>query len=196
VPLGAILYPELKAKAAELIFLACQRSHEGQARIKAILDAYNPRGSTRFVAFNTTKSVWTTRPDKSHVSHVVLDSDWEAELARVLEDHPKVVAYAKNQGMQFEVPYRDGSVARRYVPDFIVRLDTGADEPLNLILEIKGYRGVDAQLKAETMKTLWVPGVNALATQGRWAFEEFRDIYAAEDQFNALVDSLVVSVAA
>ena len=43
---------------------------------------------------------------KSHVSHVVLDSEWEAELARVLEAQSHVVSYAKNQGMQFEVPYR------------------------------------------------------------------------------------------
>lgn len=190
VPIGAVLYPELKARAAELIFLACQRALQGEARIKAILDAYNPRGSTRFVAFNTTKSVWTTDPEKSHVSHVVLDSDWEAELARVLESHDRVIAYAKNQGMQFEVPYRDGSVARRYVPDFIVRLDVGAQEPLNLILETKGYRGLDAQLKAETMKTLWVPGVNALGTQGRWAFAEFTDAFGIDDAFSALVRTL------
>lgn len=190
VPLGSIMYPALEAQAAELIFMACQRANEGEARVKAILDSYNPRGSTRFVAFNTTKSVWTTRPDKSHVSHVVMDSEWEGELARVLEDHPKVVAYVKNQGLQFEVPYRDGAVARRYVPDFIVRLDDGGDEPLNLILETKGYRGVDAQLKAETMKTLWVPGVNALGAHGRWAFAEFTEPYGMEEAFAALVESM------
>lgn len=189
VPIGAIRYPELEGKAAELIFLACQRGVQGKKRIKAILDAYNPRGSTRFVNFNTTKGVWTTEPDRSHVSHVVLDSDWEAELARVLERHPRVIAYVKNQGMQFEVPYRDGAVPRRYVPDFIVRIDDGGDEPLNLILETKGYRGIDAQLKAETMKALWVPGVNALGTQGQWAFDEFTEPYGMDAAFDALVQT-------
>ena len=29
VPLGSIMYPALEAQAAELIFMACQRSHEG-----------------------------------------------------------------------------------------------------------------------------------------------------------------------
>jgi type III restriction enzyme len=62
---------------------------------------------------------------------VVLDSDWEAELARVLESHPKVRAYVKNQGMQFEVPYRDGAVPRKYVTDFIVQVDDSHDDPLN-----------------------------------------------------------------
>jgi type III restriction enzyme len=36
----------------------------------------------------------------------VLDSDWEAEFCRVVESHPKVRAYVKNQGLGFEVPYR------------------------------------------------------------------------------------------
>ena len=195
VPIGAIRYPELADKAAELIFAACQRGQQGEKRIKAILDAYNPSGSTRFVAFNTTKDVWTTAVDKSHVSHVVMDSDWEGELARVLERHPSVLTYVKNQGMQFEVPYRDGAVPRRYVPDFIVRLDAGRDEPLNLILETKGYRGVDAQFKAHTMQEFWVPGVNNLGGYGRWAFAEFTDVFAIQEGFDALVRTLAAEPA-
>lgn len=36
------------------------------------------------------------------------------------------------------------------------------------MVEIKGDRGLDAQEKASTMKTYWVPGVNYLGTHGRW----------------------------
>lgn len=122
----------------------------------------------------------------------MLDSDWEAELARVLESHPAVIAYAKNQGMQFEVPYRDGGVPRKYVPDFVVRIATGDGAPLNLVLETKGWRGGDAQVKAETMRTLWVPGVNNLGSFGRWAFAEFTDVFEIEAAFGRLMDSLVV----
>ena len=188
-PLGAILYPELIAKAAELIFLACQRGAVGDKKIVAILDAYNPSGSTRHVSFITTKGVYATT--KSHVSHVVLDSGWEGELAMALERHPQVICYVKNQGMQFEVPYRDGAVPRKYVPDFIARLDDGQEDPLNLILEVKGIRRVDAQFKAETMKEMWVPGVNNLGAYGRWAFAEFSDPFAIQNEFDALVESLV-----
>jgi type III restriction enzyme len=177
-------------KAAERIYLACQRHEEGQKRIKAILDAYNPKGSTRHVNFNTSKNTWKTAPNKCHVNYVVLDSDWEAELARVLERHPKVRAYVKNQGMQFEIPYRDGAVPRKYVPDFIVQVDDGRDDPFNLILETKGYRGGDAQLKAETMRTLWVPGVNNLGTFGRWAFEEFTDVFEIEAALGRLIGKM------
>jgi type III restriction enzyme len=121
----------------------------------------------------------------------VLDSEWEAELARVLEKHPRVLSYAKNQGMQFEIPYRMGRTVRLYIPDFLVRVDVGGGEPVNLVLETKGYRGLDAQLKADTMRTLWVPGVNGLGKSGRWAFAEFREVYAIQQEFGALIEDMM-----
>lgn len=77
---------------------------------------------------------------------------------------------------------------RRYWPDYIVRVDDA--EPLNLVVEIKGFRKTDAKLKAETMRTLWVPGVNNLGRFGRWAFAEFTDVYEIEAAFARLVDTV------
>jgi type III restriction enzyme len=84
-----------------------------------------------------------------------------------------------------------GSTPKKYVPDFIVKVDDGHDDLLNLILEVKGYRKGDAQLKAETMRTLWVPGVNNLGTYGRWAFEEFTAVFEIQDAFAKLVDGVI-----
>jgi len=151
---------------------------------------YNPRGSSRHVNFTTSKPVRMSDPRKSQVNAVVCESTWEGELARVIERNLHVLAYVKNQGLNFEVPYRDGATPRRYLPDFIVRIDDGGDEPLNLILETKGYRGADAQLKAETMKTLWVPGVNNLGSQGRWGFVEFNDPFDIQATFDKLVEGV------
>ena len=39
-------------------------------------------------------------------------------------------------------------------------IGVGDDDLLNLIVEIKGYRGEDAKDKKTTMDTYWVPGVN------------------------------------
>jgi len=193
VPLASVTYLELMDQAIERIYLACQRHEHGNKRIKAVLDAYNPKGSTRFVSFTTSKAdLWKTAEDKSHVNYVVCDSSWEAELARVVERHPRVLTYVKNQGLQFEVPYRNGAVPRKYLPDFIVQVDVGEMEPVNLVLETKGYRGADAQLKAETMRTLWVPGVNNLGQFGQWAFEEFTDVFEIEAAFGRLIDNLIV----
>ena len=81
--------------------------------------------------------------------------------------------------------------ARTYIPDFIVLVDDGRGEndPLHLIVEIKGYRREDAKVKKATMETYWVPGVNALGTFGRWSFAEFTDVYEFESEFCALVSS-------
>ena len=115
---------------------------------------------------------WQTEPTKCHINWVVLDSDWEAELCRVAESHPRVKAYVKNHNLGLEVPYRYGSETRRYLPDFIVLTDDGhGDEDLlHLVVEIKGYGREDAKEKKATMDTYRVPAVNTLRTLGRWAF--------------------------
>ena len=117
------------------------------------------------VGFTTSrKSLWKTDARRCHINWVVSDSDWESQFCLVAEEHPRVRAYVKNHGLSLEVPYRMGSEARTYIPDFIVRVDDGrgADDPLHLIVEIKGYRGEDAKDKKATMDTYWVPGVNVL----------------------------------
>ena len=76
-----------------------------------------------------------------------------------------------------------GSEPRRYLPDFIVRVDDGQPDPLNLVVEIKGYRGEDAKEKANTMRAYWVPGVNNLGKFGRWAFAEFTAVFEIEAEF-------------
>jgi type III restriction enzyme len=67
------------------------------------------------------------------------------------------------------VPYRFQAEMRKYRPDFIVRIDDGHgdDDLLNLVVEIKGYRGEDAKEKKSTMDNYWVPGVNRLGSHGR-----------------------------
>jgi type III restriction enzyme len=191
VPIGAILYQDQLARAAEKIDIACTRG--GGGRIVAVLDPYNPSGSTRHVNFITSKPVWKTgaQPPKCHVSHVVLDSSWEEALALALEGHNRVLAYAKNQALGFDIPYLDGGVTRRYVPDFLVRLDDGREDPLNLVLEVKGQRDEGDKAKAQTARDLWVPGVNALGGYGRWHYAEFRDWSVMAEDFTALVERLI-----
>ena len=188
-----VTYLEMADRAAQMIYTACQPADPTPAEILAVLDPYTPQGSSRFVNFSTSKALYTTSAERCHVNHVVLDSDWEGEFARVVEAHPRVLCYVKNQGMQFEVPYRDAMAQRRYWPDYIVRVETGAAAPLNLIVEIKGFRKTDAKLKAETMRKLWVPGVNNLARFGRWAFAEFIDVFEIEAAFARLIDGFCLA---
>lgn len=184
-----LLYRELADMAAARIKAAITETLAGERPVKAILDAYNPTGSTSHVNFTTSKALrWQTAPHRSHVNWVVCDSDWEAEFCRVAEAHPRVLAYVKNQGLGFEVPYLLGSTPHRYRPDFLLRIDDGGVEPLNLVVEIKGFRGEDAVEKANTMRAYWVPGVNNLQSFGRWAFAEFTDVFEIEAEFGRLMD--------
>ena len=190
-----LMYQELADMACERITAAITRAERGTSPVKAVLDPYNPVGSTRHVHFATTKTtLWKTAPNRCHLNWVVCDSDWEAEFCRVAESHPRVRTYVKNQGLGLEVPYRSGSNPRTYIPDFIVLVDDGRgeDDPLHLIIEIKGYRGEDAKDKKATMETYWVPGVNQRGGFGRWAFAELTDFYQIETAFNELVDGFLV----
>lgn len=189
---GLLMYQELADMACNRITAAITRQFISERPIKALLDPYNPTGSTRHVRFNTSKpSRWDTSgpPIRNHVNWVVLDSDWEGEFCRVAESHPQVIAYTKNHNLGLEVPYRYGSETRKYLPDFIVLVDDGhgPENPLHLIVEIKGYRGEDAKEKKSTMDTYWVPGVNHFGSYGRWAFAEFCDVYLIEADFEAKV---------
>jgi type III restriction enzyme len=198
-----LMYQELADMACERITAGITRALVGERPIKAVLDPYNPTGSTVHVNFTTSKSSrWQTDPRRCQVNWVILDSDWEAEFCRVAETHPRVRAYVKNHNLGLEVPYRYGSETRKYRPDFVVLVDDGhgEDDPLHLVVEIKGYRGEDAKEKKATMETYWVPGVNNLAQYGRWAFVELTDVYQIEADFGARVerefDKLIDSVAA
>lgn len=189
-----LMYQELADMACARIHTAITRHFVDEQPIRAVLDAYNPTGSSIHVNFYTSKaSRWETDSRKCQINWVVTDSDWEAEFCRVVESHPRVCAYVKNQGLGLEVPYLYGSTPRRYLPDFIVQVDDGHPDPLNLIVEIKGYRGEDAKEKKATMDVYWVPGVNYLGTYGRWAFAEFTDVFEIDSGFNKLIEQFLKS---
>jgi type III restriction enzyme len=187
-----LMYQDLADMACERITAAITNSLEGKRPVKAVLDPYNPTGSTMLVSFTTSKtSRWETDARRCHINWVILDSDWESEFCRVAESHPRVLAYVKNHNLGLEAPYRYGSETRRYLPDFIVLVDDGCgpDDPLHLIVEIKGYRREDAKEKKAAMDTYWVPGVNNLGSYGRWAFAEFTEAYQIEADFEARIEA-------
>ena len=187
-------YKMLADIASKRITDAITRASVGIQPIKAMLDPYNPSGSTSYVNFSTSKtSYWSTDSRRSPINIVVLDSDWEAEFCRVVEKHPRVRSYAKNHNLGLNVPYRYGSDTRTYLPDFVVLVDDGRGDAdlLHLVVEIKGYRREDAKEKKATMETYWIPAVNNLGLYGRWAFAELTDVYEIDSGFAALVAGFV-----
>ena len=99
----------------------------------------------------------------SQISHCVFDSAWEATESYVIEKNPHVTAWAKNDHLGFEILYIFDGVVRKYLPDFLIRLDNRK----TLILETKGQ---ETRRDKEKRKALseWVAAVNSLGEYGEW----------------------------
>jgi type III restriction enzyme len=122
-----------------------------------------PKGSTANVDF------WTSKPVKevvhSHLNYVVADTrTWEQTAAYYIDNHDEATAFVKNQGLGFTIPYMDNGQLHDYIPDFIVRLRSGA----HLILETKGYDEKEAVKIAAANR--WVGAVNAEGSFGTWCY--------------------------
>jgi type III restriction enzyme len=178
--------------ASEKIYRSIVASTEGQSKLKPILRSFETVGSTDYVDFDTTKPVYVTAEDKSHVSHVVADTEsWEQKMASVLEEMPEVISYVKNQSLGFTIPYVLEGDERNYLPDFIVRIKTpNSDEILNLVLEVSGEKRKDKAAKVETAKNLWVPAVNNNGAFGRWSFIEITDPWDSKNLIRAFLSNL------
>jgi type III restriction enzyme len=153
---------------------------ESHKYLKPILRPYDTFGSSRYVDFDTARPVYTTDPHQCQVSHVVLDSNWEAKMVESLEQMPEVICYVKNQNLGLAIPYTLNGEQKNYLPDFIVRINDGQKELLNLILEVSGEARKDKAAKVATTKTLWIPAVKNHGGLGRWDFLEITDPWDAE----------------
>jgi len=183
-----LLLIELAHEAADRIYSSIVASEDGTKRLKPILRPYDYTDSTRYVDFDTTRPVYPTNPNKCHVSHVVADTEsWEQKMAEALEDMDEVVCYVKNHNLGFTIPYTFEGEDRNYMPDFIVRLNDGREDPLNLIVEVTGERKKDKAAKVSAARNLWVSAVNNHGGFGRWAFLEIADPWDAKNSIRGFV---------
>ncbi len=183
-----LLLVENAHAAADKIYGAIVASESGPKYLKPILRPYDYVGSTRYVDFDTTRPVYPTDSNKCHISHVVADTEsWEQKMAQALEDMDEVVYYVKNHGLNFLIPYTLEGQESNYIPDFIVRVNDGKDDLLNLIIEVTGEKKKDKAAKVATARNLWVPAVNNHGGFGRWAFLEITDPWDAQNTVRAFL---------
>jgi type III restriction enzyme len=100
---------------------------------------------------------------KSHISHCVFDSTWEATEAYKIEKNPHVIAFAKNDHLGFGILYTYDGISHYYYPDFLIKLDNEK----TLVLETKGQ---DSPLVQEKRRALaeWIEAVNSIKEYGQW----------------------------
>ena len=176
----AVMFHDLRELACDKLNDAIVRDavdRNPETSISVQLDDFQPTGSTdpvNFIISRNSKILHETREDRCPVNYAVCDTDWERMVCEILEAHPATISYARNYNLAFQVPYVMAGERHDYIPDFLVLLDDGhgPDNPLHLVLEVKGYRYLDADVKKATMRNYWIPGVNKLGNYGRWAFWE------------------------
>ena len=134
-------------------------------KLEPVFDGERPIGSTRDMrTWYTTRIAEPTQ--KSQISHIVVDSGWEKYAANVAETHPKVAAWAKNDHLGFSILYLWNGSKRKYIPDFLIRYESGK----TLVLEIKGEDSPQDQAKRAALAH-WVEAVNAHGGFGTWAWD-------------------------
>lgn len=110
---------------------------------------------------------FTSRPCeitvRSHISHVVFDSTWEASESFELERNNEVVSWAKNDHLGFVIKYIFDGVIHNYYPDFLIKLKNGK----MLVLEVKGKDDQKNKTKRQYLDE-WCRAVSADGGFGIW----------------------------
>jgi type III restriction enzyme len=138
---------------------------EGEPVVLPRIERFRSEGSTREVFYRTGRPCRETL--KSHISHVVLDSPtWENTAAYRLENSALVQSYARNEQLDFTMPYMDSQgTPRTHRPDFIVRLANG----LHIALEIKGHERELDTIKIKAGQK-WAAAVNRYYGETKWVY--------------------------
>ena len=165
------------------------KANEDHEEISAVLNYYNPEGSTIHVYRPTNKTVWPTQ--KSHVNYVIAeDNSWQQIAAKTLDAMECVECWVKNTYLGFRIPYTVGDENKEYQPTFIVRV-----KGINLIVEcedfdsdrsaegrLQGKKSGNIEAKRHYLKDYWIPAANNLKTYGTWDLLEVRDIDQLENE--------------
>jgi type III restriction enzyme len=156
---------------------------KGEAPLLPRLNRSRPIDSTERVRFKTVKPVQATLA--SHLNFVACDTEsWEQAATFQLEKLAKeglVYCYARNDRLEFNIPYELYGNLHPYEPDFIVRLRNS----VNVVLEVKGKPQDDNDAKHQGAKR-WVSAVNHWGRLGEWDFMVCRDPQRLGEEFAKL----------
>jgi type III restriction enzyme len=107
----------------------------------------------------------------------------------LLDSHPVVGAYIKNDGLNFTIPYLHNGKPSEYLPDYVVRLASASER--FVIAEMKGADwGGLTEVKAQAAYR-WCAAVNALGEFGRWDYQLAYNVREFATQLDTLTAELM-----
>lgn len=164
-PCDVLLVGEyMQAAVGALLDAIKKGSSTNDAEVAIIPRGAAGRGSTLYVDFHTTKPIYPVT--RSHLNAMVADTQkWEQSAAFILDTHPGVKRWVKNDRLGFYISYRSRGLPAKYLQDFIVVTDKGE----NVIVEIKGQVTDSADAKAKAAER-WAAAVTQLHQYGAWHY--------------------------
>ena len=176
----------------ELTQRLAQACQIGSSEAKPII-----RAISQIPPFYTTAEInpyWSSRKDrldteKSQINIASCGNSWELRVARTLDNHPRILAWVRNDRQRWQLPYMHKGQWQHYEPDFIARVDQGEDPPLNVVIEVKGQERDSDPDKTRYATQFWVPAVNndrELSQHGTWEYLYVDD----PDRAHMMIDQL------
>ena len=187
---GYLLWRGPADLAVERIYRACVEGAGGKGELRPILDPYNEPAAAGMSGFRRRRRTCMRRgPTGARSIALSWIQTGRRPAPRPWKRWHEVFRYVRNEKLGFEVPYVDGAEEHHYRPDFIAVVDDGhgADDPLNLVLEVKGQRKPGDDAKHDTMLRLWVPAINAIGRFGRWGFLRVDGPYGVAEEIRRRV---------
>ena len=161
----------------------------GEPPLLPRLNRYRRIGGTGSVHFKTVKPVQATAA--SHLNYVACDTgSWEQAAMFQLERLAKeglVRSYARNDRLEFNIPYELYGNPRVYEPDFIVQLTNG----VNVVVEVKGRPDPDVDAKNQAAKR-WKSAVNHWGQLGEWDFLPCPNPQTLAKELTALIEERII----
>ena len=173
----------MQAAIGSLLEAIKKGSSTAQSEVAVVPQGAAGRGSTLFVDFHTTKPIYPVT--RCHLNAMVADTQkWEQSSAFLLDSHPGVKKWVKDDRLGFFIPYRNRGLPARYIPDFLLVTDTDQ----NVVVEIKGQvtDGADAKAKAAQR---WTAAVNRLGQNGTWHYLLVTDPGRIGDMLNLFTEA-------
>jgi type III restriction enzyme len=138
---------------------------ENTEELVPIFDKEAPiRSTAKMVTWYTSRPCEITK--KSHISHAVFDSRWEASESFELDRNKDVSSWVKNDHLGFMINYVYRGVIHKFYPDLLIKLSNDK----TLILEIKGMDDQQNKTKREYLDE-WINAINTDGRFGKWEWD-------------------------